>query len=238
MRMNSMARGLGWGVLGFCVLQGLSGCMASKLYNSIQEHPYNESYDYNTRTIRLPKFDDASTQPIEISYHNTQIDHAGAHVEHFARADAVVDFSVSKQTLVLPKIQAVEDIPDQDLGSEGCPRQTLRQVVALELPALDMVSYQDLQKNLAPCKSGYVAYTTYTAPGSKYRFALFKVDEAGGVQRSYVSVPTSMTITRSGNLWHNVGAGALYPVALAADICLYFPFEWMYALEHEDPNAY
>lgn len=236
MRMNSLVKSLGWGVLGFCMLQGLSGCMASKLYYSIEEHPHQEAFEYNTRTIRLPKFDDASRQPIEISYHNASIDHNGVHVEHFATADAVVDFSVNSQTLAVPGIRMVEDIPEQDLAAETCPRQTVRQVVRMELPVLDMVNYQELQRNLAPCTSGYVAYTTYAAPGAKYRFALFKVDTAGVVQRSYVSVPAQMTITSTSNLWHNIGTGALIPVALAGDICLYFPFEWMYALEHDDPT--
>lgn len=221
------------------MLQGLSGCMASQLYHSIQEHPYKEDFNYNTSTIRLPKFDDAGEQPIEISYRNEMIDHKSVRIENFATTQGVVDFSHSVQSLNLPPLRKLETDPALDASAEACPRQTVRQVVKTEVPALDMVSFQELQRNLSPCKSGYVVYTSYAAPaGSKYRFAVFKVSEGGAVQRSYVSVPAQMTVTNSSNLWHNIGAGALYPVALAADICLYFPFEWMYALEHDDPNAF
>jgi len=220
-------------------LQALAGCMANALYERVVEHPYRESYEFNGDWLRVLRFDDGPVLPLELSY-RVRTSEGDKAIERFALVPMQMDFGSGK--LTVGKAVRTGEAPESD-QPEACPRLVMAPVRgSRQADQLELVQFRDIAQYLAPCKSGYVVYAPYSPTAEKYRLAVFRVVDSGIVQRRLVDVPAQAVVVDGGNLAINAGCVILIPVALAADIVLFNPFELMLSAAREDwrssPNSH
>jgi len=220
----------GLGVAGMATML-LSGCMVGALYQGVLDNPVNMKYEFNRETLRVPKLDDAPQQPLEVSY-VTYTFADGKREAHYAQAVTHIDFARGEQDLVLQMPPAKVPEPPKT-SHEPCPRTVLEMTRVSRLTDLALVGYDDLQKKLAPCTTGYVAFTLYAPLKDQFPIVLFRVSEAGIVTRSDGYVPARIAYRDRDNMWANTGRYILMPAALAADLVLYSPWEWIYMTDKE-----
>lgn len=231
MRAGVMLKGGFRWLLWLGALQALGGCMANALYERVTEHPYKESYEFNGDWARVLRFEDSQALPLELSYrvHTSEGDKI---VERFALVPMQMDFASGQLTVGKP-VRA-EEAPEE-AQPEACPRViTVPIRGSRQADQLELVKFSDIAKNLVPCRSGYVIYAPYQATEEKYRLAVFRVVDSTIVMRRLVDVPAQVVVKDGGNLAINTGAIVLMPVALAADIVLFNPFELMFMAGRED----
>lgn len=212
-------------------LQALGGCMANALYERVTEHPYKESYEFNGDWARVLRFEDSPVLPLELSYrvHTSEGDKI---VERFALVPIQMDFASGQLTVGKP-VRAGE--APEEAQPEACPRVITAPIRgSRQADQLELVKFSDIAKYLVPCRSGYVIYAPYQPTEEKYRLAVFRVVDSAIVMRRLVDVPAQVEVKDGGNLAINAGAVVLMPVALAADIVLFNPFELMFMAGRED----
>lgn len=234
MRLGAMLKGwLKWlGAL--CLMQGLAGCMANALYERVTEHPYKESYEFNGDWARVLRFEDSSVLPLELSY-RVRTSEGNKAIERFALVPMQMDFASGQ--LVVGKPVRAGEAPEVD-QPEACPRVIMAPARgSRQADQLELVQFSDLARYLAPCRSGYMIYAPYSATDGKYRLAVFRVVDSVIVMRRLVDVPAQVVVKDGGNLAINTGAIILMPVALAADIVLFNPFELMFVAARDDSGS-
>lgn len=214
-----------------CLLPCLGGCMVNALYERVTEHPYRENYEFNGDWARVLRFEQSPQLPLELSY-RVRTSEGDKRVERYVLVPMRMDFDSGLLSVGKP-VRAAE--APEEVQPEACPRVIMAPVRgSRQADQLELVQFSDIARYLAPCRAGYVIYAPYVATREKYRLAVFRVADSAIVMRRLVDVPAQVEVKDGGNLAINIGAVVLMPVALAADVVLFNPFELMFMVMRED----
>lgn len=234
MQAKTLLNGLFRGLVIAGTAATLSGCMVSGLYQSVQDHPIKEQYDFNREHLSVPALDDAAEQTVDLSYRTYVLHDKGKREARYAKFTSRVDFGRNQQdlTAAVPAVRVGEPPVAGKHAEVSCPRISITPVLVSKVPEPAMITFDELQKQLAPCKSGYVAYTVYGPQDGQYPIALYRVSDAGVVSHTEAFAPQHIEVKDYSVIWGNTGKIILMPVAVTADMALY-TFEWAYMASTE-----